>query len=385
MASYVKNYFSGELESVFLNIDDDEEMDGYMQSLVIDNETGILFTCDNCDKKYKTTRGLSRHQAAKHGDPNASTSILSKVTPSVIKELSEISAKKVSNESYYPQDILLELKSFNFNLGQAEVIYSLFKDVIETHSKNPEKFYSKFYGIVGDITDFGNLSKNAIIILGFELANQVMCFIKKSLASTSLNSNEGNSNTNIIKEITPREKSIIVYLSGYVISNIYRKIRNSSLWERDESQEKLALLRACKEVDTELTSDECYKLVNIKNRGGLWYTNNNVIEIFMKTENVFKIETSECTLLCIDSNKIVKNVMGDGMVKIYYNNIQEEAGILVDKEIALNLLEQLIMLYVRVRSHSFAKQKIEAYKEECKTKKARSLRTEMKRSLQVEK
>ena len=129
-------------------------------------------------------------------------------------------------------------------MGQAEVIYSLFKDVIETHSKNPEHFYSKFYGIVGDITDFGNLSKNAIIILGFELANQVMCFIKKSRDSTSLNSNVGNSNTNI---------NLGCQIDG----------------------------------------------------GGLWYTNNNAIEIFMKTENVFKIETSECTLLCIDSNKIV--------------------------------------------------------------------------------
>ena len=374
------------MESVFLDIDEDEEIDSYMQSMITVDEnvkTGVLFTCDNCNKKYKTTGGLSRHQAAKHGDANGDTSILSKVTPSVIKELSEISAKKVSNEAYYPEDILSELKSFNLNLGQAEVIYSLFKDVIETHSKNPEKFYPKFYGIVGDIIDFGNLSKNAIIIIGFELANQVMCFVKKSHSTgTSLNSNEGD--TNIIKEITKREKSIIVYLSGYVVSNIYRKIRNSHLWERDESQEKLALLRACKEADTEVTSDECYKLVNTKNRGGLWYTNNNAIEIFMKTENVFKIETSE-TLSCIDSNKIVKKVMGDGMVKMYYNNIQDEAGILVDKEIALNLLEQLIMLYVRVRSHSFAKQKIEAYKVECKTKKARSLRTEMKRSLHVEK
>ena len=57
--------------------------------------------------------------------------------------------------------------------------------------------------------------------------------------------------------------------------------------------------------------------------------------------------------------------MCDGRVKSYYSNIQEEAGILVGKETATNLLEQLILLYVQVRSHSLAKQKIELHKLDC--------------------
>ena len=69
--------------------------------------------------------------------------------------------------------------------------------------------------------------------------------------------------------------------------------------------------------------------------------------------------------------------MGDGRVKSYYHNVHEEGGILVDKENAINLLEQLVTLYVHVRSHSFAKKKIEMHKMECKVKKVKSLRNKM--------
>ena len=272
----------------------------------------------------------------------------------------------------------MELKCFSLDLSPAEKIYVLFKDVIETYSTHPEKFYPKFYKIVGTLTEFGNLSKNAITLLGFELANQVVCFVK---TSSGLNSNESK-NMNAIP-LSKRERTIIVYLSGYVISNVYRKIRKSKLWESDTSQEKLALLTAGKE--SEGVSEECYDLVNAKNRGGLWYANKNFIEIFTVTENIFKIETSGDGVKFIKSNKIVEKVMGDGKVKSYYRNVQEEAGILVDKENAINLLEQLITLYVHVRSHSFAKKKIEMHKMECKVKKAKSLRTEMKRSSDMEK
>ena len=124
--------------------------------------------------------------------------------------------------------------------------------------------------------------------------------------------------------LNKRERSIIVYLSGYVVSNLYRKIRNSNLWESDASQEKLALLTAGKASEV---SNECYELVNAKNQGGLWYANDNVIGIFMVTENIFKIETTGDRVSSIDSTKIVEKVMSDGRVKSYYSNVQEETGI----------------------------------------------------------
>ena len=76
----------------------------------------------------------------------------------------------------------------------------------------------------------------------------------------------------------------------------------------------------------------------------MWYVNANVLGIFTITENIFRRETSG-DIRCIDSDQIVNKVMCDCRVKSYYSNIQEEAGILVDKETATNLLEQLILLH----------------------------------------
>ena len=68
----------------------------------------------------------------------------------------------------------------------------------------------------------------------------------------NLNSNESKKMKDI--PLNKRERSIIVYLSGYVVSNVYRKIRNSNLWESDASQEKLALLTAGKAVKFQMSA-----------------------------------------------------------------------------------------------------------------------------------
>ena len=49
--------------------------------------------------------------------------------------------------------------------------------------------------------------------------------------------------------------------------------------------------------ESEGVSEECYDLVNAKNRGGLWYANKNVIGIFTVTENILKLVEMELHLL----------------------------------------------------------------------------------------
>ena len=372
----IKNFFSGGLESVILSIeeDKDDERDMYFQSVVASIEKidiQELHICDDCGKTYKTSRGLYRHQKQKHGDIPLTSE--ENINPSILKNLSEKSATKLAEETYYPDNIISQFKSFVMTISQAEKIHCQFDQVMKKYASDAEKFYPKFYKIVGTITEFGNLSKHAITLIGFELANQVMAYLAKKSCTEENITNSSSFNNKIISK---REASIIAYLSGYVFSNIYRKIRNSNLVNSVAAQEKLALLKAGR---SEEISDDCYSLVNTKNRGGLWYVNANVIGIFTITENIFREETIG-DIRCIDSDQIVNKVMCDGRVKSYYSILQEEAGILVGKETATNLLEQLILLYVQVRSHSLAKKKIELHKLECKAKKARSLRTEMKRS-----
>ena len=104
MASNIRNYFTGNLEAVFLSIDEDveDERDAYFQEMIARDEKDDVRTsykCDLCSKVYKTYRGLSLHQTAKHSDAGGIiSSSSSKLSPVVIKELSEKSAVKVSKE-----------------------------------------------------------------------------------------------------------------------------------------------------------------------------------------------------------------------------------------------------------------------------------------------
>ena len=52
----------------------------------------------------------------------------------------------------------------------------------------------------------------------------------------------------------------------------------------------------------------------------------------------------------------------------------------VEKEVSSNLLEQMLTLYVRLRSFSYAKDKVQHHKIVAKKIKTRSLRTEIKKA-----
>lgn len=380
------DYFTGdELEAIHFIIEQDFLDDTEFE--VIPKENG--FNCDLCNKYYKTEGGFRRHNQTKHGEmmkpPQTTTTPLPSeyFDQQVIKELVEKSAKKLVEESLYPETIVSELREYVLNIEDANYIYYNFlKQVIANNIKDNEKFYPTFYKIFSKNHIFTSLSKQASTLVGFELANQLLhSFLTRC-------EEEGrDSNTNSIKNstdiLTEKENSVIAYISGYVLSTFYRRIRKSDSSNSDIHQKQLALLKAGKIENPEKDELIFNQLIDSYNRGGLWHVNSDVLNIFTITEKLFRIEVHGRHITSIDSNKIVENVINDNTVLSHLSNIQEVATITVDQEDAVNFLEQLILLYVRVRSHSYAKEKIEQHKVENKIKKSRSLRTEIKRASEM--
>ena len=70
----------------------------------------------------------------------------------------------------------------------------------------------------------------------------------------------------------------------------------------------------------------------------------------------------------IDSKKMVSNLIKDCNILSNYTALCDLSTTKVSKEVALNLLENLIMLYVRVRVFSSVKDKCELHKMEAKKK-----------------
>ena len=118
-------------------------------------------------------------------------------------------------------------------------------------------------------------------------------------------------------------------------------------------------------------------LVGTRNCGGLWKVNERAQDIFIHCE--FLSDTSSSPHK-IDSQLLTSQLIKNPFVKCDIKIIWESADIICDSETSKNLLEELIILYLHVRSHSYAKKIKETLKMKKKTAKNRSLRTEIKRA-----
>ena len=121
-----------------------------------------------------------------------------------------------------------------------------------------------------------------------------------------------------------------------------------------------------------------HKLVNTKNRGGLWKVTAEVFEIFCIAEQIFKKHT-ETSSNKVDGQLITKAVLEDTGVLANFSKLKSNMNH-ADNEITKNVLEDLIHLYIKTRTFSLVRSKMDAHKLLLRKNKARSLRTEIKKS-----
>ena len=101
-----------------------------------------------------------------------------------------------------------------------------------------------------------------------------------------------------------------------------------------------------------------HKLVNTKNRGGLWKVTAKVFEIFCIAEQIFKKHTEACSNK-IDGQLITKAVLEDTGVLANFSKSNINYA---DNEITKNILDGLIHLYIKTRTFSLVRSKMDAHK-----------------------
>ena len=163
-----------------------------------------------------------------------------------------------------------------------------------------------------------------------------------------------------------------------MLGTLYRRIRNSSKPINEYSQQILSILTAGR-VSEGYLDKSISKYVNAKDRGGLWKVSHDIFTMFSVIECHFQSETPGFTRK-INCDSLVTTLLQDNYLLSLYSSVCGNANEKVKKEIALDLLEQIITLYVRIRAFSYAKDVVQNHKLASKTKKSRSLRTEIKKA-----
>ena len=157
-----------------------------------------------------------------------------------------------------------------------------------------------------------------------------------------------------IGKFTQKENDISSYLSGYVCSALARRIRNSKTWKSKQNQDTLSILLS---VKVDISNDDSM-LIDASNRGGLWKVRQEIITIFSVAEIFFKSSTSG-VVRSINIKKMIEKLMVNSEILINYYSVYNDSPEEVEKEVALNLLDHMLTLYIRVRAFSYAKKKVE--------------------------
>ena len=378
------------IESDMLQNDDD--LNSEMTNIVekIPSEKEPTHQCQFCSKKCLSKGGLTRHVNSKHkGQVNTeeantacssvSTSMsnaVNKLEPSELREIFRISIEKLAKDECYPPSVTEQFKLLgNISLEYIMPAFNTMLPILNTVD-DTETFYAKFYHLFSDEScDYENLDHNCSLLLSFENVNHVVAHLAGAKIQDDVFTLEDTSSNSF----TEKEISLISYLSGYVFSTFYRRIRFSKSGSCSSfyHQQCLTFLLARKCTEEQTSSE--HKHIEMLDRGGLWKVTSDVTSIFTIAECYFKCAT-EKSVTKIDTKSIVSNLMANGKVLTYVTNIRQSSEDPVKKEIALNLLKDLLTLYVRVRAFSFAKDQQIAYKIQQARIKSRSLRTSLKRS-----
>ena len=120
-----------------------------------------------------------------------------------------------------------------------------------------------------------------------------------------------------------------------------------------------------------------HRHVDVLNLGGLGKVNEDVLAIFSVAEAYFLSSTKKL------QNKIVSIVnalMENCMVLESFTKVRRTSPDNIKNEIAFKFLEDFLTLYIRARTFSYVKDKVQAFKIRNSKTKSRSLRTGMKQS-----
>ena len=141
----------------------------------------------------------------------------------------------------------------------------------------------------------------------------------------------------------------------------------------------MAILKAGK-LDNMNLNTRKQELISSLNRGGLWTVTLLALNIFLKTDEYFRQSNSKAGLQRIDIVGITKNSTTDSDVLANYQLIVSVADCESDSDVQKDVLHNIVSLYIRERSFSYAKDIVQRYKIKAKQRKSKSLRKEISRS-----
>ena len=130
------------------------------------------------------------------------------------------------------------------------------------------------------------------------------------------------------------------------------------------------------------SGNDSNKFISARTRGGLVTPCDDLMAILEEAELFFReeITKSELVLRNIPTDHICNSVLDSPKVKSLWDNIVVASGVLPTSSTPKLCLENVVKLYLKVRSFSYAKDYVAKYKKKEKELRKRALREDMKQA-----
>ena len=212
-----------------------------------------------------------------------------------------------------------------------------------------EYFYSNYFSTIVKESEkyFLNIEKSASTLLASRLADKLFSFFRTpqdKLVNSEIKP----------KPINQREFDGLQYLSGHVITTLLESVKNSKTHLLHENQIIISILSNA--ILPDFAEKQNQKLVDIQTRGGLTKVVDEAQEMFILAEQLFRKTTeTEKKMKKIDISAMTEEFLQDTKIVSLYKAIIGGSDTNDLDEVKVNLLENILKLYLRVRSFSFAK------------------------------
>ena len=241
------------------------------------------------------------------------------------------------------------------------------------HKKNQDKMLEDFYGLLPiNANVFLHCTDGNVANLMIEIPDGLVGFFKVARSRQEASNNPTQSVNSTVK-IDPSERGPLSYIAGYIVSKMHQKSRN----RKDTCSEELQAL-----VSSLKSSEGASNFVSARSRGGLVTPCEGLLGILEEAEILFRkhvgIGDITDTVRNIPVDMICFSTLNSPLVKSLWDNIVLDSGVEKSCSTQRLLLENIVKLYLRVRSFSYARDYISKYKIKGKQMKSKAIRKDLK-------
>ena len=303
------------------------------------------FPCGLCSKICKSKGGLTLHTRAKHGEKTPVIKSVSPMTSDVVREIVCKAAQSVIKSKLYGEKITKLISEAD--LKPSDLLVSSLSTLFDGYCEklDRDKLLKNFYKLIPESAKmFQTTSKEmnapAYNLLMIHIPDLVVGFYKRGNVKEKLP---------VIKPIEQSEFGPLSYVAGYIIAKMFRKSKATGKGkETPEQLELQSLLLSMKSL-----GDNEY--IDSLSRGKLWNPCENLVGIAAECEKVFR-QYSAGLVREIPLEQVRADVLQKPKVKSAWDAILCDASLAKSKTSVTDVcLENIIMLYIRVRSFSYTK------------------------------